>query len=64
MTHEKAAALLQTVNDTLDQLDGVKSLRSTHCITKMMLVDEKLSQLLHNAVNTAIDERDTLSIEF
>ncbi|MCY4584732.1 MAG: hypothetical protein OXB98_01720 [Bryobacterales bacterium] len=64
MTHPQAAAQLHTINETLDRLDGEKCLRSTHCITKMMLIDEKLSRLLHNAVNTAIDERDTLSIEF
>ena len=64
MDHKEAAALLQTINENLDRLDGVKCLRSTHCITKMMLIDEKLSRLLHNAVNTALDERDTLQLEF
>ena len=64
MSHPEAAAILESVNDTLDRLDGVQSLRSTHCITKMMLLDEKLSRLLHNAVNTAIDERDSHQLEF
>ena len=47
-----------------DRLDGVKCLSSTHCVTKMLLIDEKLSRLLHNAVNTALDERDSMQLEF
>ena len=64
MSHPEAAALLESVNQQLNALDSQKCLRTTHCITKMMLIDEKLSRLLHNAVNTAIDERDTYEIEF
>ena len=63
MNHQQAAALLQTINENLDRLNNVKCLRSTHCVTKMMLIDEKLSRLLHNAINTAIDERDSLQLE-
>ena len=64
MSHPEAAAVLESVNEQLDRLDGVQCLRSTHCISKMMLIDEKLSRLLHNAVNTAIDERDSHQLEF
>lgn len=64
MSHPEAAVILQSVNEQLDRLDTAQCLRSTHCISKMMLIDEKLSRLLHNAVNTAIDERDTYEIEF
>ena len=64
MKHPEAAAILQSVNEQLDRLDNQKCLRSTHCITKMMLIDEKLSRLLHRAVDTAIDERDSYEIEF
>ena len=44
MSHPEAAAVLQSVNEQLDRLDGVQCLRSTHCISKMMLIDEKLSK--------------------
>ena len=64
MSHTEAAALLQSINETLDRLEGVQCLSSTHCITKMMLLDEKLSRLLHNVVNTAINQRDSLQLEF
>ena len=64
MDHKQAAALLQTINESFDRLDGVKCLGSTHCVTKMMLIDEKLSRLLHNAVNTALYERDSMQLEF
>ena len=64
MSHPEASALLESVSRQLNALDNQKCLRSTHCITKMMLIDEKLSRLLHNAVNTAINERDTYEIEF
>lgn len=64
MKHPEAAAILQSVNEQLDRLDAAQCLRSTHCISKMMLIDEKLSRLLHNAVNTAIDERDSHQLEF
>ena len=64
MKHPEAAAILQSVNEQLDRLDAAQCLRSTNCISKMMLIDEKLSRLLHNAVNTAIDERDSHQLEF
>ena len=64
MKHPEAAAVLESVNKQLDRLDTAQCLRSTHCISKMMLIDEKLSRLLHNAVNTAIDERDSHQLEF
>ena len=64
MTHQQAVARLDTINDALDELEGNDSLRSTRPISKMMLIDEKLSRLLHSNVNTALDERDSLEIEF
>ena len=64
MTHQQAVARLDTINDALDELEGNDSLRSTRSISKMMLIDEKLSRLLHSNVNTALDERDSLEIEF
>ena len=64
MTHQQAVARLDTINDALDELEGNDSLRGTRSISKMMLIDEKLSRLLHSNVNTALDERDSLEIEF
>jgi hypothetical protein len=64
MTHQQAVARLDTINDTLDELEGNNSLRNTRSISKMLLIDEKLSRLLHSNVNTALDERDSLEIEF
>ena len=64
MQHPEAVAILQSTIESLDRLEDARCLRSSNCISKMLLVDEKLSKLLRYAVNLATDERDTLQIEF
>ena len=64
MNHQQAMSLLGTIQHALDQLQNVRTLRSTRAIHTMMLIDEKLSKLLHSNVATALDERDSLEIKF
>lgn len=64
MKHPEAVAILQSIIETLDELEDTPCLSSTNCISKLLLIDEKLSKLIRYAVNRATDERDCLQIEF
>ena len=64
MKHPEAVQILQSTIEALEKLEDAPCLRSTNCISKMLLIDEKLSKLIRFAVNRAIDELDCLQIEF
>ena len=64
MNHPEAVQILQSTIETLKKLDDQSCLRSTNCISKMLLLDQQLSKLIRFAVNRAIDERDCLQVEF
>ena len=64
MKHPEAAEILQNAIVSLEKLDDQSCLRSTNCISKMLLLDQQLSKLIRFAVDRAIDERDCLQVEF
>ena len=64
MQHPEAAEILQNAIVSLEKLNDHSCLRSTNCISKMLLLDQQLSKLIRFAVDRSIDERDCLQIEF
>ncbi len=64
MTHEQAVKQLETIQSALFKLENTDVLRSTRCIVKMMALSEKLSSLIRYHVGAALDERDSLQLEF
>ena len=64
MQHPEAVSTLQSTIETLESLEGERCLRSSNCISKLLLIDEKVSRLIRDAVGRALDERDTYEIEF
>ena len=64
MEHQQAVEILQNTIESLETLNEQSCLRSTNCISKLLDIDWHLSKLIRFAVNRAIDERDTLQIEF
>ena len=64
MKHPETVQILQSTIETLDKLEEARCLASTNCISKLLLIDEKLSNLIRYAVNRATDESDCLQIEF
>ena len=64
MQHPEAVQVLQSTIEALEQLENAPCLRSTNCISKLLLIDQKLSELTRFAVHRAIDERDCLQVDF
>ena len=64
MKHPEAISILESIIESLEKLENARCLSNSNCISKLLLIDEKLSKLTRYAVNLAIDERDFHEIEF